>query len=77
MSEPIAIEPPLKAIRSKCLDCAGHSPKAVDRCVFVNCPLYHFRNGKNPNVKPRRLTDQARKDIGARLLKSRQTKKTM
>ncbi len=48
---------PLKKIRAHCLDCVG-SKKAVKECdgKVLNpdphiCPLYKFRNGKNPNRK--------------------------
>lgn len=38
---------PLKAIRVKCLECAG-SPKEVRNCPIYNCPLYPYRMGHNP-----------------------------
>lgn len=38
---------PLKAIRAKCLECAGRR-KAVRNCEEANCPLFAFRFGKNP-----------------------------
>ncbi len=40
---------PLKAIRAKCLDCAGGSCKEVRLCPNADCPLHFFRAGKNPN----------------------------
>jgi hypothetical protein len=40
---------PLKAIRKKCLDCAGGKTKEVSLCTVHNCPLYTFRFGTNPN----------------------------
>ncbi len=40
---------PLKAIRAKCLDCAGGSCKEVRLCPNEDCPLHFFRAGKNPN----------------------------
>jgi len=39
---------PLKAIRIKCLECAGR-PKEVRLCETSGCSLYIFRMGKNPN----------------------------
>lgn len=39
---------PVKAIRAKCLDCAG-SPKEVRLCSTESCPLYFYRFGKNPS----------------------------
>lgn len=34
-------------ITAKCVDCAG-SRKNVTECAAVECPLWAFRNGKNP-----------------------------
>lgn len=42
---------PLKAIRAKCLDCCCGQPKEVRLCTCVNCPLYQYRMGHNPNRK--------------------------
>ena len=42
---------PLKAIRSKCLDCCCGSAKEVRLCPAPDCPLYLFRYGHNPNRK--------------------------
>jgi len=36
---------PLKAIRLKCLDCAGTSDE-VRQCQFTDCPLYTLHFGK-------------------------------
>ena len=44
---------PVKAIRAKCLDCCCGSFAEVKACPCVNCSLYPFRLGKNPNCKPR------------------------
>ena len=43
------IPTPLKAIRAKCLDCSCWQPKEVKLCPLVQCSLYIFRFGKNPN----------------------------
>jgi len=40
---------PLKAIKSKCLDCSGASKSEVGNCAFNDCALHPFRQGKNPN----------------------------
>lgn len=45
---------PVKAIRAKCLDCCCGSFIEVKMCTCVNCSLYPFRLGKNPNCKPRK-----------------------
>jgi len=42
---------PIKAIRAKCLDCSAGQPKEIRLCTIVNCPLYQYRFGKNPNRK--------------------------
>ena len=47
---------PVKAIRAKCLECSGGSPKEVRECLISDCALYPFRFGKNP----------ARKGIGGK-----------
>ncbi len=39
---------PLKAIRTKCMDCSCYQPKEVRLCTCTQCPLYSFRFGKNP-----------------------------
>jgi len=41
---------PMRAIRKKCLDCAG-SPSEVKKCEVKACPLFPYRLGKNPNRK--------------------------
>lgn len=42
---------PVKAIKAKCLDCSGEVKKEVRECIILDCPLYSFRLGKNPNRK--------------------------
>jgi len=37
---------PLKAIRSRCIDCSGYELKEVRRCSLNDCSLYHLRMGK-------------------------------
>lgn len=39
---------PVKAIRSKCLDCACGSRSEVRECELTSCPLWRFRLGKRP-----------------------------
>lgn len=39
---------PLKAIRSKCLDCTCGQSREVRLCSCTDCSLYPFRLGKNP-----------------------------
>ena len=42
---------PLKAIRAKCLDCCCGSSHEVNLCPCVDCKLYPYRFGKNPNLQ--------------------------
>ena len=49
-----------KAIRQRCLNCAGWIPKEVANCEFSTCPLYQFRSGKgkqNPKVRDKAIRD--------------------
>ena len=41
----------VKAIERYCLDCSGHCISEVKNCKHITCPLYPFRQGKNPNRK--------------------------
>ena len=43
-----------KAIRERCLNCAGWYPKKVTNCTFSDCPLLPFRSGQGKqNAKAR------------------------
>ena len=61
---------PMKAIRANCLDCNG-TANEVKLCPCKDCPLWPFRLGKNPNIKPRNLTDEQRKAAAERLKNAR------
>jgi hypothetical protein len=37
---------PLKAIRSRCIDCRGYEKSAVRKCDFTDCPLHRLRMGR-------------------------------
>jgi hypothetical protein len=39
---------PCKAIRAKCIDCSGGSPKVATECHILDCPLWHYRTGRRP-----------------------------
>ena len=41
---------PKKAIKYKCLDCAGSWP-AVQKCEFIDCSLYPYRLKRNVPLK--------------------------
>lgn len=51
---------PLKAIRLKCLDCCCGSSYEVKLCTAASCALYPFREGRNPNIGKRELTEEQR-----------------
>jgi len=40
---------PVKSIRKYCLECCNLQPKEVKNCPALDCPLFNFRLGKNPN----------------------------
>jgi len=42
---------PVKAIRSRCIDCSGFILSEVRRCFLPECSLYPYRMGKNPNCR--------------------------
>lgn len=63
---------PVRAIRQKCLECVGNSPKEVRKCIAKDCPLYPYRMGKNPERKGigkiRNLKSHSSKDLRLNLL---------
>jgi hypothetical protein len=61
-----SITSPLKAARSKCLDCCNGSPNEVKLCPAEDCPLHPFRFGKNPFRKIRNLSDEEREALAER-----------
>lgn len=65
---------PIKAIRAYCLGCSNGSANEVKLCPMTHCELYKFRMGKNPNIKPRKMTDEQRKAAAERLKKAREAK---
>ncbi len=42
---------PVKAIRKKCLECAGQRYLYIRYCEHAECPLFAFRMGRNPKRK--------------------------
>lgn len=63
---------PLRAIRTKCLECSAGSPKEVRECVMLDCSLYAYRMGKSPNRKPRIMTEEEREALRQRMARIRQ-----
>lgn len=41
---------PLKAIRSKCIECCCGQTKEIKLCNLSECPLFPYRMGKRPKV---------------------------
>lgn len=67
---------PMKAIRAKCLDCCCGQYGEVKSCTCIDCPLYNFRLGKNPNRKKARVMTEEQKQMAKeRLAKARAAKK--
>lgn len=63
---------PLKAIRAKCIDCCGGSRSYVASCGIPTCPLYDFRNGKNPHrTRKKELSDEQKQAAKENLKKAR------
>lgn len=67
--------PVLKAVRLKCLDCSGGSPREVDLCSIESCTLHPFRYGKNPYRAKREMSDEQREATKERFAKARKEKK--
>ena len=42
------VETPVRAIRTKCLECANWSHKEVAECNLTDCALWPYRKGKRP-----------------------------
>jgi hypothetical protein len=42
---------PIKAIRSKCMQCSNFQHSEVARCEIIDCALWVYRFGKNPDRK--------------------------
>lgn len=61
---------PLKAIRKYCLECCLEKPSEVRLCASKNCPLWHFRMGKNPSSE-RNFTKPQERDVTGRFAKAR------
>ena len=58
---------PLKASRAKCLDCMCGQVNEVKQCPCTGCSLYPFREGHNPNIKPRSYTEEQKADLTAKM----------
>ena len=66
---------PLKAIREKCLDCTCGQKNEVKKCPVIDCQLYAYRFGKNPNLK-REYTDEQKTALSERIKRLNRDKLT-
>ena len=64
-----------KAIQAKCMDCSCYNSTEVRECIVKTCPLYAFRNGKNPYRKKRMMSDEQKQAAAERLMSARASKK--
>lgn len=62
---------PVKAIRAKCLECSWGISNEVKLCPVTKCPLYPFREGHNPNIPKREMTEEQREAARKRLAELR------
>ena len=56
-----------QAIKAKCLDCAGDSALEVNLCQVLDCPLWRFRLGQEPespnHIKRIKKTLERERDV--------------
>lgn len=62
---------PVKAIRSKCLECSCGSSNEVKLCPITDCALYPFRFGKNPYRKKKEYTEEEKAALLRKLKRGR------
>ena len=63
---------PLSAIRAMCLTCMEGSHKRVTECGTKDCPVHHFRFGKNPFRKNREMSPERKARLSENLKKARE-----
>ena len=69
------ITSPTKAIKAHCIECCGGSFTEAKQCTATKCPLWCFRNGKNP-YRHRTMSEEQKAALGERLRISRANRKT-
>ena len=62
----------LQAIKKFCYECSGENNKEVEMCPSKKCPLYIYRNGKDPSKK-KTYTDEEKKAMSDRMKATRKT----
>ena len=45
---------PIKSIRAFCVYCMGGQSRLVEGCTAPECPLFSYRQGRNPKMAGRR-----------------------
>ena len=64
---------PLKAIKAFCAECIG-STQTGKECAHAPCPLFDFREGKNPRKQPKKLTEARRRQMAENMVRVRSMK---
>ena len=65
----------LQAIKKFCYECSGENNKEVEMCPSEKCPLYIYRNGKDPNKVKRNLNEEQRNAMIEHMKVMRESKK--
>jgi len=75
-SKPENRKTPVRSMRLKCLDCCGWNRAEVTKCEITTCPLWPYRNGRNPGYKERRknITLSEKKKLTKQLAVARKKK---
>ena len=56
----------IRAIKLYCYSCSSYQLSEVKNCTVTNCPLFPFRNGKNP-FRKRELSEEERTKLSERM----------
>ena len=57
----------MTAIKAKCLDCCCGQTSDIRECTIVNCPLHHFRLGKDPFSNKREISEEHKAQLAERM----------
>ena len=67
--------PTLKVIKKYCLWCMCDQPNEVKLCPSKDCPLYPFREGKNPFASKKEYSEEELEKKRESMKKAREAKK--